>query len=446
MNQVLKKIDLSHVSDSRWLIAIIYSLFGLVLVSAISQSNLSTGPLSFAEWLVVSVIILLAVMLFSVSLFELISYFVFLPSVRSDSHIFTRVHANHLIHPLTTSLVLATFTICVVSRSYTSWILWFFLLIVYLIQTVSMINQIQKEQIADSTVSSTQSLATLIAHLIFGAEIVTLAGGARVISPWNIRKLPEDTWIVDVRTKPEFEWNRLQGAENYPWGAGLLNASQSVPKDRTILVTCLSGHRSPGVAVMLRRLGFTNVYNLNWGLLYLILLERGKRGQGKFNLTRPNRTTSERGKDYKLISYGYIACAFSILILAPLENSVETAHVSIIRRMIGVTLGLSGLLLAWLAYKSLGRNFRVFAAPRRSGNLIRSGVYSKVRHPMYTAVIMGFAGYVLYWGAVWSAAIWLALTALYVVKAIKEEEVLAQRYPDYNDYKSATKRFIPYIF
>lgn len=77
MNQVLKKIDLSHVSDSRWLIAIIYSLFGLVLVSAISQSNLSTGPLSFAEWLVVSVIILLAVMLFSVSLFELISYFVF---------------------------------------------------------------------------------------------------------------------------------------------------------------------------------------------------------------------------------------------------------------------------------------------------------------------------------------------------------------------------------
>lgn len=65
---------------------------------------------------------------------------------------------------------------------------------------------------------------------------------------------------------------------------------------------------------------------------------------------------------------------------------------------------------------------------------------------MYTAVIVGFAGYLIYWGSYWSVPFWFALTTLYIVKAFKEEGVLAQRYPQYPEYVSRTKRFLPYLF
>lgn len=444
--QVTDNIDHSYVSDSRWLVALIYVFCAAVFVAAWYDNGLSLESLSALEFFIAITAIAFALFLFSVSLFELVSYFVFIPSIRSDAHIFTRVHANQLIHPLTTSLVMAAMASCILTHSLLAWIIWFFVLLGYVVQTASIVNRVRREQAFDEVGALPQSLPTLLSYLILGAEVVTMAAGARAIAPWKIKSLPEDTWIVDVRTKSEFQWNRLQGAQNFPWGSGLLDTSKSISKKRTILVTCLSGHRSPAVAVMLRRLGFENVYNLNWGLLYLILLERGNVGTGVFDLTRPNRNTSGRGKDYRAISYGYIASALVILVLAPLENGVMSRSVSSVQKGFGALVGISGLLTAWLAYKSLGRNFRVFAAPRRSGSLVQLGVYSKVRHPMYTSVIVSFAGYVIYWGSYWSAPFWLSLTVLYIVKAIKEEGVLSQRFPDYQEYRSRTKRFIPYVF
>lgn len=444
--QVTDKAEHFHVSDSRWLTPLIYASCLAVLCAAFYDTGLSIKNLGALEWSAAVITSGLSFFLFSVSLFELVSYFVFIPSIRSDAHIFSRVHANQLIHPLTTSFVLASLAVCIFTRSTVAWSLWIVVLAAFAVQTASIVRNIRSEHSDDAMGAPPQNLLTLLAYLILGAEVVTMAAGARAIPPWRIKSLPEDTWIVDVRTRPEFQWNRLHGAQNFPWGVGLPDAAKHVPRNNPILVTCLTGHRSPSVAVMLRRMGFENVYNLNWGLLYLILLERGKSGTGMFDLTRPNRTTSERGRDYKGISYGYIICAFVILIVAPLEHKVMERSVSTMLKTVGAVLGLSGLGLAWLSFKSLGRNFRVFAAPRRSGNLIQSGIYSKVRHPMYTAVISGFAGYVIYWGSFWSLPLWIALTGLYVLKAFKEEEVLKERYPYYGEYQSRTKRFIPFLF
>lgn len=441
-----ESIDHSSLADSRWLTLLIYISSAVVLYFLWSGSGLSWETAGIIRWTLAVFAWVISAILFSVSLFEVVTYFVFMPSIRSDAHIFSTVHANRLIHPLTTSIVLAALAACILSRSTTAWLLWWVSFTAYVVQTSSILKHILEEQSAEAADGPQQSLLGKICHLILGTGVVTLAAGAKAIAPWKIKSLPEDTWIVDVRTKAEFQWNRLHGAHNFPWGSGLAAAAKDAPKDRPVLVTCLSGHRSPPVAVMLRKLGFENVYNLNWGLLYLILLERGKKGTGVFDLTRPNRVSSERGKDYKGISYGYIGCAVVILFLAPFENVVMGRSTPGLLKMTGAFLGLLGLFTGWLAFKSLGRNFRVFAAPRRSGVLIRTGVYGKVRHPMYTAVIVGFAGYVIYWGSLWSLPFWLALTILYVIKAIKEEDVLAQRFEDYQEYKSVTKRFVPYLF
>ncbi len=290
------------------------------------------------------------------------------------------------------------------------------------------------------------SKSLLLLNLILGGELVTVAAGAKPLRPWRLDTLPVDTWIVDVRTKPEFHWNRLQAAENYPWGAGVIEAAKDIPKERPVLVTCFSGHRSPAVAVMLRRLGFKTVYNLNWGLLYLILLERGKKTTGPFSLTRPHRDPDRRGEDFKGISVGYITCAVLTLICAPLEQALRATTVSEAQQIIGAILGVGGLLIGFSSFRALGRNFRVFAAPRRSGTLITSGVYSKVRHPMYTAVITSLGGYALYFGSLWALPFWLGCTILYIIKAVKEERLLAEHYPEYEDYRRRSWRFIPFVF
>ena len=142
-------------------------------------------------------------------------------------------------------------------------------------------RRVAEEHLVNGLEELGASKSLLLLNLIVGGEIVTVAAGAKPLQPWSLGRLPEDTWIVDVRTKPEFHWNRLQAAENYPWGAGVIEAAKNIPKDRPVLVTCFSGHRSPAVAVMMRRLGFKTVYNLNWGILYLLLLERGQKEQAR---------------------------------------------------------------------------------------------------------------------------------------------------------------------
>ena len=325
-----------------------------------------------------------------------------------------------------------------------AWIAWSVLLVLYLLQTALIMSRIRREHLTNGWTGPGSFL--LFLHLIVGGELVTLAAGARPLSPWKLDTLPADTWIVDVRTKPEFYWNRLEGAENYPWGVGVIEAAKGRSKDTPVLVTCLSGHRSPSVALMIRRLGFKTVYNLNWGILYLILLERGRKKTGPFSLTRPHRDPDRRGEDLKPITYGYVTCAVLSLIVAPIEAIYWPSEVPIAQQIIGAVVGLSGLALGLLSFKALGRNFRVLGAPRRSGTLITSGIYTYIRHPMYIGTIMAVGGYVLAFGSLLATPLWLGVTIFYVVKSVKEERLLIDKFPEYEEYRKRTWKFIPYVY
>lgn len=105
-----------------------------------------------------------------------------------------------------------------------------------------------------------------------------------------------------------------------------------------------------------------------------------------------------------------------------------------------------GLALGAKSFKALGRNFRIYAAPRRSGSLITSGVYSVLRHPMYTGVVVALAGYVLFFGSLLFVPVWCAALILYLVKAAKEEDILSSKFPEYQGYCRRTWRFLPYIY
>ena len=107
---------------------------------------------------------------------------------------------------------------------------------------------------------------------------------------------------------------------------------------------------------------------------------------------------------------------------------------------------LSIALVVWtLAHNRLG-NFNIHPAPKASGALITSGPYRRIRHPMYSAVLLGGAALAdaAEFGGAWLA--WGALVLVLWAKASLEEVWLRERYPDYAAYCQSSRRFIPGVW
>ncbi len=428
----------------------LYIIVSYLLIAA-TIAAVSLGPGFSAQSLtpltifLVVLVTAIAIFLLIFSLWGLISYFAFIPSIQQNGHVIAVVHATHLLHPTTTAFILALFALCVYVNSVSVWMIWLLLVGVYTLHTLSILKSLKNDERLQGIVGQNPLIDLL--NLMIGGEIVTTAAGARPIAPWKLETLPENTWIVDVRTKAEFSWNRMERAENFPWGAGLEETAHGKDKGAPVLVTCFSGHRSPAIAVKLKRMGFKTVYNLNWGLLYFMLFQKNSSTSGgPFNLTKAKRDPSRRGKDFKGISVGYISCATAVLIIAPIEHHIRGYQFSLWNQVIGALFAVTGLILGRMSFRALGRNFRVFAAPRRSGTLIISGIYSRIRHPMYIAVILLIGGYALFFSSLFSIPFWIGCAVLYMIKAVKEEALLSAKYPNYADYRKHTWRFIPYVW
>ncbi len=108
---------------------------------------------------------------------------------------------------------------------------------------------------------------------------------------------------------------------------------------------------------------------------------------------------------------------------------------------------LSGTMIAVWAALSLGANFAVGATVRGDAraSLVTSGPFTLVRHPMYTALGLLFAGAALAWGSLLGFALvgcaypWTARW-----RADLEEQALAAAWPEeWRTYAARTPRFLP---
>lgn len=94
-----------------------------------------------------------------------------------------------------------------------------------------------------------------------------------------------------------------------------------------------------------------------------------------------------------------------------------------------------------------------FAAPvvklqaERAQRVISTGPYAHVRHPMYSAMILFFAGVPLLLGSWWGIAMTPVFLALFAVRIRIEERTLKQGLPGYTDYAARVPyRLLPGIW
>ncbi len=107
-----------------------------------------------------------------------------------------------------------------------------------------------------------------------------------------------------------------------------------------------------------------------------------------------------------------------------------------------VMVGIAAVLGLWAACW-LGRGLTPLPLPNGKVDLVTGGPYRWVRHPMYSAVMLGMAGIALRSGSWWSCAAAVSLVGLLAAKARWEERHLAAAFPGYPEYRKRTGRFLP---
>lgn len=93
----------------------------------------------------------------------------------------------------------------------------------------------------------------------------------KTISPQEVKELMdkhEPMVILDVRTPGEFARGKIPGAINLPVDEVAAKIETVVlDKKVPVYVYCLSATRSPIAVQIMENLGYTNVYNMDPGLL-----------------------------------------------------------------------------------------------------------------------------------------------------------------------------------
>ena len=112
----------------------------------------------------------------------------------------------------------------------------------------------------------------------------------------------------------------------------------------------------------------------------------------------------------------------------------------------GMALAVLGLAIAVFSVIHLNRSLTVFPTPKKGAELIESGLYRWVRHPIYTGIILLVFGYAAGTGSVHKPIIALCLLLLFYLKSTYEEKQLLKQYPTYADYSRRTGRFFPKLF
>jgi len=111
----------------------------------------------------------------------------------------------------------------------------------------------------------------------------------------------------------------------------------------------------------------------------------------------------------------------------------------------GLVLFATGLAVAVWARRCLGRNWGTPMTEKVDPELVTAGPYRRVRHPIYSAIILAMLGTAVAVDWYWLIAVGLA-GGYFGYSAVMEEHFMAERFPEaYPAYKRSTKMLIPFL-
>jgi protein-S-isoprenylcysteine O-methyltransferase Ste14 len=122
-------------------------------------------------------------------------------------------------------------------------------------------------------------------------------------------------------------------------------------------------------------------------------------------------------------------------------------HKSPLSVILSMILGPLSVALAWSATRHLGKQWRYEAALSEDHELIQTGPYAWVRHPIYASMfgMLLASGFCWTWWPMFVAAI-LVFLAGTEIRVRAEEHLLAERFKhSFSAYRSRVPAYIPFI-
>ena len=162
-------------------------------------------------------------------------------------------------------------------------------------------------------------------------------------------------------------------------------------------------------------------------------------------MTNPPWYKNTRGEWYVIIQF----ILFALVLAAPPNFPHMPPWGSpwyIIAITVGFVFTVFGLFLIVAGIVFLGRNLTAVPHPKENSELVQSGPYDIVRHPIYSGLIFGAFGWALVLNGEATLIYALILLIFFDIKSRREEKWLSEKYPEYEAYKRRVKKLIPFVY
>ena len=165
-----------------------------------------------------------------------------------------------------------------------------------------------------------------------------------------------------------------------------------------------------------------------------------------WGFTRQGWRSGERGEYWVLLQGALLIGLVVLPIYRPVGWSIDSPALLYLLWGFTAVLAVGAALLILKGLLDLGRNLTPLPYPKDEGQLVRSGVYGIVRHPLYSGLIFAALSWAVFQLSL-SHLIGAAVLFIFLdAKARREEAWLTQKYPEYSDYQQQVKKLIPGLY
>lgn len=140
---------------------------------------------------------------------------------------------------------------------------------------------------------------------------------------------------------------------------------------------------------------------------------------------------------------------FSTIAAAMLLQEFQAVESAVwVMQSIGLTLFAVGVFLRFWGILHLKSQFTRHVTVREGDEIVSSGPYRQLRHPLYTGLFLITLGMALFFTSLIAAVIGGIAVTWALLKRIKyEEQLLVEKFgPDYEEWMEHRARLIPFIY
>ncbi len=161
------------------------------------------------------------------------------------------------------------------------------------------------------------------------------------------------------------------------------------------------------------------------------------------------RTVSGRGPGMWKFHAALVVAIILILLATDRSQSLRDLQAESFRNPVlaltGAVIATAGAILAFTARATIGRYWGTPATRRLDTDLVTSGPYRLVRHPIYSGMLLMMIG-----SAIGLSPVWLPIAIVagvyFLFSARAEETFMMERFPDsYPAYRARTKMLLPFL-